>query len=271
MRLLTWNILHGGGPRRVPAIALALLEHNADAIVLTEWRRNRGGQLAAVLADHGWSHQIDSSPKPGQNGVLIASKPPALPDPSTAPTHHRLATLALAGGLNIVGLHVPPEPGSTANNTVWAHAMGLARKRQSLPTVIIGDFNAGKLKADGPCPASQRAQLGRLLSLGYVDAWRHIHPAASEHSWMDRTGRSSRVDLALVSAPLAGTITKAWHDPKPIELGLSDHAVLLIELDLSELDLLPRKQIHATPAGQAEQRAVPDHRPPAAIDGGLFT
>jgi hypothetical protein len=43
MRLLTWNLRHGGGARRMPWITLSLLEHKADVVVLTEFRRHVGG------------------------------------------------------------------------------------------------------------------------------------------------------------------------------------------------------------------------------------
>src|SRR5262245_45388589 len=74
MRLLTWNLRHGGGAARMPRIALAILSHRPDVVVLTEWRRTTGGQIAGVLADHGLKHQVCTDPPHGRNGVLVAAR-----------------------------------------------------------------------------------------------------------------------------------------------------------------------------------------------------
>ncbi|MBZ0171544.1 MAG: hypothetical protein K8E66_04120, partial [Phycisphaerales bacterium] len=68
MKLLTWNILHGGGPERLCWIALALLDWAPDVIALTEFRARRGGSLRGVLADHGWPHQALSEAAASENG-----------------------------------------------------------------------------------------------------------------------------------------------------------------------------------------------------------
>ena len=74
VRLFVWNILHGGGSRRIPHIALAILDARPDVVALSEYRRSMGGQLAGVLADHGLKHQLCTDPPGRKNGVLLASR-----------------------------------------------------------------------------------------------------------------------------------------------------------------------------------------------------
>jgi hypothetical protein len=62
MRILAWNILHGGSGRRLPEIVLALLGHRPDVVVLSEFRARLGGQIRGILADHGLSHQAATPP-----------------------------------------------------------------------------------------------------------------------------------------------------------------------------------------------------------------
>lgn len=231
MRIAIWNILHGGGPRRVPELALQVLGFAADVVILTEWRRARGGQLAGVLADHGLSTQLASHDDGSRNAVLIASRHEGTPLAS-AGAHGRIAALRLAGGLVIIGVHVPPEPGSSASNLVWTELGALARSQRDGLAVVAGDFNAGKGARDGAVPMSQRAHLGRLASLGYVDAWRHLHPAGVEHSWSDGRGRSSRVDHALLSRPLVPWLRAASFEHGVREQRVSDHSALLVDLDV---------------------------------------
>ena len=42
MRILTWNLQHGGG-RRISRIVEALRAYEADVLVLSEYRNNEGG------------------------------------------------------------------------------------------------------------------------------------------------------------------------------------------------------------------------------------
>jgi len=40
--LMAWNILHGGGRRRIPEIVLTLLDGAGDVIVINEYRSHVG-------------------------------------------------------------------------------------------------------------------------------------------------------------------------------------------------------------------------------------
>ncbi len=74
VRLLAWNIRQGGGTRLV-AIAEALARHDADILVLSEYRGGESGlRLVEALARLGYRHATRPVPPPGFNGVLIAAR-----------------------------------------------------------------------------------------------------------------------------------------------------------------------------------------------------
>jgi len=55
MRILTWNIQHGGGPR-IDRIHEAMRPYEADVVVLSEYRNNeRGADLRARMKADGLS------------------------------------------------------------------------------------------------------------------------------------------------------------------------------------------------------------------------
>ena len=59
MRLLAWNIRQGGGAR-LAAIAKALARHEADILVISEYRGgDSASRLRAALAVLGYRHQTD--------------------------------------------------------------------------------------------------------------------------------------------------------------------------------------------------------------------
>ena len=52
MKLLSWNIQHGGGAR-LARIADAIIAHDPDVIALSEYRTKPGAPLCAALAARG--------------------------------------------------------------------------------------------------------------------------------------------------------------------------------------------------------------------------
>jgi len=80
MRLVAWNIRQGGGSR-LPRIADALKRHDADILVLSEYRGGPSApRLCAALHALGNRHTTALAPPPSRNRVLIAA-----PQPATTP------------------------------------------------------------------------------------------------------------------------------------------------------------------------------------------
>jgi len=231
--LLTWNLLHGGGHKRMAPITLCLLSHNADVLLLTEFRRATGGQIAGILADHGWHHQISTDPPRSCNGLLLASRSPL----SAAPT--RDARLIEADfpdlGFALLGVHIPcastGSPVRAGPSRFWKHLLARAEFRATGPCLVFGDFNTGRHRRDQvgatlPAPAN----LDRLEALGYVDAWRVRAPQSREYSWFSAGGDGFRIDHAFASRTLAQRVSGAFYSHAEREDGLSDHSAFLVEL-----------------------------------------
>jgi hypothetical protein len=73
LRLFAWNIRQGGGTR-LSRIAAAIAQHDADVLVISEYRGGDSGErLRASLAAIGYRHTTAlTPPSAGGNGVLIA-------------------------------------------------------------------------------------------------------------------------------------------------------------------------------------------------------
>jgi exonuclease III len=233
-KLLTWNLLHGGGPRRMPLIVLSLLEHSADVIVLTEYRRTTGGQIAGVLADHGLAYQFCTDPPKGCNGILIASRTPvrAVSQPGSASVARRLAEVAIDElGFHLAGLHIPPDGPGPGRAAVFQAAVAAAKRRQNEAFILLGDFNAGRHLVDeeGETFTCTRL-LGEIATYGFVDAWRVCHPEKREYTWYSHEGRGFRIDHAFLSTPLAPRLLSCELSHRERESGLSDHSALVLDL-----------------------------------------
>lgn len=234
LRILTWNILHGGGPTRTPEIGLAILAHRPDVVVLTEFRAARGGQLRGQLADAGLTHQLASKPATGRNGILIAATTPVHGDDAAAdfPMGKWLAGWLPAHGLAVHAVHVPDDTQATAKAAAWQFLLAHARDTRHARSIYIGDFNTARHGQDSPGRhfACERL-LGAFCSLGFTEAWRRQNPATREDSWVSPLG-SGRLDAAYLSSPLIGSLREARYLHNDREAGLSDHSPLLVAMEM---------------------------------------
>ena len=109
MRLLAWNIRQGGG-KRLAAIIAALAQHDADILVISEYRGgDAGARLRAALASIGYGHASAAIPPPGGNGVLIAARHPfddGGPVSEAMPEPYRMVR-AYFGPVRIYGIYMP--------------------------------------------------------------------------------------------------------------------------------------------------------------------
>lgn len=246
MRLVVWNILHGGGPRRVPEIGLALVERHADVVVLLEFRTPRGGQLRAVLADAGLVHQLASPAPAGRNGILIASRWPLRQHPQLV-VCQELAPKFMAvmgdtpahGTLTFIGVHVPDDGSPTTRAKAWQRLVEVARS-QTMRTIIAGDLNTGRHRIDEIGETFSHTQsLGELAMAGYVDVWRGLNPSSRERTWggipgchgrpFDRQPGGSRIDAVWASPDLAARALSATLSHAERESGISDHSLLCVD------------------------------------------
>jgi exodeoxyribonuclease-3 len=248
VRFLAWNILHGGGAFRLPEIILSVVRHRPDVVVLTEFRAARGSQIRAVLADHGLCHQASSHGGDGSgNGVLIASRLSLAMAVQTGPCGSEGRWLEVGipeHSLHVVGVHVPDDTRRSEKSAFWQRLVALGRSRLVENCLILGDFNTGRRHQDGPTSQMGAAQttgcealLGSLLSLGFVDAWRRLNPDGREPSWVSPAGEGRRIDAAYLSPRLAPVLQAASYSHFERERRQSDHAPLLLDLELVQPDL----------------------------------
>ncbi len=239
IRLLTWNLLHGGSARRMPEIVLHIVSHAPDIAVLTEFRAAIGSQVAGVLADHGLRHQFRSPAAPDRNGVLIASRFGLEPAPEdgalpACPLPAKWADVLVPDlDLRVAGVHLPDDSRPTERAAYWRFLVEYARLHGARPCVAIGDFNSGRHRADedGATFAST-AMLGAFCTLGFVDAYRALHPDGRDRSWSHHDGSEFRLDHVFVSRPLAPRIAAATYSQAERVGGASDHASLVVDLSI---------------------------------------
>jgi len=245
LSLMTWNILHGGGANRMPAITLAIVERRPDIVALTEFRSTVGGQICGVLSDHGYSYQHTTPLSRRRNGILIASRHP-IDLLNTAPPGDLWSNRWLEVGipefaLRIAAVHVPDDTMIRPKLEYWHHLLAYARRYVETRCLVLGDFNSGRSRLD-----AERGRfacedlLGTFNSIGFRDAFRLRHPHVREYSWHSHKGHGFRIDGAYVSPLLWSHVAAATYAHEERESGHSDHSPFCLELSLKPRQSSPK-------------------------------
>jgi exodeoxyribonuclease-3 len=163
---------------------------------------------------------------------------------------------ATCGGARVTSVYVPNGRGLADPHyeykLLWLGALRdeiAATSKPDEPVVVCGDFNIApedkdcydpkKFLTDTHTSPRERAALDAIKEWGFVDAFRTQHDAERLYSWWDyragdfHQGRGLRIDLVLVSTPLADKVSFALID-RNARKGKqpSDHAPVIVDIDL---------------------------------------
>jgi exodeoxyribonuclease III len=214
-----------------------LEERPEEVFVLTETSGGKGSEiLADRLRSAGWA-VAGGTPLGRERGVLIASRV-ALSAGETSVVYLPERVMAVAiGRLEIIGVYTPSRDES---------AEKVARKRRFLAElltvvgagkvqdrVLIGDLNIverGQHSAGGVFRDWEYELYDELPALGWLDAYRVLHPERVELSWVDGDGRGYRFDHTFITADLREQMLRCEYVHETREADLSDHSAMVIEL-----------------------------------------
>jgi exodeoxyribonuclease-3 len=260
MRLLTWNIRAGGGTR-LPRIATAIAVHQADVLVLTEYRSGEAGKrLRAILRDQGYGWQSPVEPPGIRNGVLIASREKPTVAAHVAehvPEPWRMLAVTI-GRIRLFGIYMP---NLRAKIPYWEALIEASGSHAEGRALAMGDFNTCRAYVDEPGATDVTALfLDKILGAGFRDVWRDRFPDGREYSWYSHRGNGFRIDHAFASARLARGIGDIRYSHAERTSGLSDHSVLIVDV------MRKRKTPRNEPTGLVP--ALAPGFPAAHIGGG---
>jgi exodeoxyribonuclease-3 len=244
LSFLTFNIGNPSEQRAQRQLAW-LAGRPEHVLVLTETKASVGCRLLAEAFTAAGCYVTFPVPGPGEYGVMIISRVQAQRGDFAAtisylPTRATSVTLpAPAGPIQVIGAYAPSRdagPEKTERKRKWLTAFraALAARDPAIPAVFLGDLNVLEPGHQPRYPffAPFEYDFYRALSTehGLTDAFRYLHPAAAEHSWVGRTGDGYRYDHAFCSGSLIPAVSSCGYLHEPRHDGLSDHSALTADL-----------------------------------------
>jgi exodeoxyribonuclease III len=233
LRLLAWNIRQGGGSR-LAAIGAALARHDANILVLSEYRGGESSErLHVALAALGYRRSSAPIPPPGGNGVLIAARHPfddGGPVSDAVPEPYRMVR-AYFGAVRLYGIYMP---NLLKKVPYWeALTAALAAESPGAEALAIGDFNTCRAYVDEPGAIDACAHfMDTVETIGFCDLWRRRYPDGREFSWYSTRGNGFRIDHAFLSGALAARAGAIRYSHEERLSGLSDHSPLILDLEV---------------------------------------
>jgi exodeoxyribonuclease III len=245
VKLLAWNIQHGGGTR-LSRIVEEISAYDPDVIAVTEFRARPGVAMCTAMRERGLSHVETTHPAENQNGIAVFSRTPVR---RTRPCPVRSADLVRwldidlpEHGFGIGVLHImaagssKKHPTNVAKTRFWEVVLQAAESRLQEPFLFAGDWNTGAHRHDETGETFVCADhFGRLSTLGWRDMWRHHNPGITECTWYSKLkggarGNGFRLDHAFATPSLVPRITSCRYSHVEREVGISDHSMVILEI-----------------------------------------
>jgi exonuclease III len=245
MKLLCWNIQHGGGARRA-RIVEEITAYDPDVIALTAFRAKPGEALRADLRARGWEYCETSEPAENRNGIAVFSR---------SAMRRRHACLAPPGessrwldvdlpefSFGIAVLHIMAggtarkSPATLAKVRFWDAVVAAAEARLHEPFLFAGDWNTGAHRLDERGNTFVcHDHFAKLSAMGWTDLWRYRHPGATEFTWYWTVrgvrGNGFRVDHAFASPSLLARVRECRYSHAERDAGISDHSLVVVEIE----------------------------------------
>ncbi len=235
MKILSWNILHGGG-KRAHDILDVIQKEQPDIVTLQEFRHGSSKEiLLQGLARMGLDElYVPETSSARDNSLIIASsyhfQAQIFPKGGDFPARAIRAFFPDLSELNLIAVHLPQKK----KQPPYLHALiDLDNVFLAENSLIIGDMNCGIPFEDSETKSFEHTFLfQQLLRDGWVDAWRSRNQNKREFTWISTKQKNGfRYDHALVSSRFNDKIKSVHYDHEVRLNGVSDHSLLVIETD----------------------------------------
>lgn len=229
MKIITWNIRHGGGTRIHKIFDVIEKYQNSDVFILTEFRNNKNRDfIKNKFNELGFEFILYPETESNINTLLIASKKKFNHEfyPSLNEHWHRLIKIEYEN-ISLFGVYFPQKK---EKEKVFKAILSVFEDTKS-NIVLGGDLNTGKHYIDERGKSFHCSEyISRIEDQKMIDAWRKINGELKEYSWYSNGGNGFRIDHFFVSNNLK--VRNCYYDHTVRENKFSDHSLMILELNV---------------------------------------
>jgi exodeoxyribonuclease-3 len=249
LRLLVFNAQHASPSRARRQAAWIASQETANLVILTEVGAGPGGHaLIETLSEHGYHSVVAPEPAAPDYRTVLASRGPSLTAVPSGigvfPHRGPAATVDIAGCvIELLGLYVPSRgPKQRRNESKRTFQDAVTKALPGFlagfggPVIVAGDLNVVEPGHIPHLPVFgdwEYEFYRSFLDTGMADAYRAVHPDASDHSWFGRSGNGYRIDHVFVTRRHAAQVRGCGYLHAPRQQGLTDHAAMTLTLTLA--------------------------------------
>jgi len=235
MKILEWNIRHGGTKSKHGKIIESLVAHDPDTIVLVEYRENENGvMIKSHLKSQGWIYQGVTNPPLNENGIFIASKVAfniKESEGNLPKAEHRWLDISFPElSCSLLAVHIPGSGDKWDKKDFWMKLCEFGEIKKHENYIIVGDFNTGLEDDYEGTPYKLSEYMRKLIDLGWIDIWRSNNPDTKEFTWYSNIRNGFRLDYAFITPALKDSVLEVYHSHKERVNKYSDHSSLIIEI-----------------------------------------
>lgn len=253
LKIISWNV---NGLRSVERKGFVkwLQQSRADIVCLQEIKVQLEQIPPELKNPSGYTTYLNAGKRKGYAGVLVYSKE------KPKKVNNLLGLKRFDNEGRFLELYFPsfilsniylPHGGRQKENLTYKlqvyqkllnHLAGVKNKN----IVLIGDFNIAHQEIDLARPKNnknnimftpeERQQIDKILNLGFVDTFRHLHKGAGHYTWWPYFANARqrnlgwRIDYAFVSKPLSPRLKSTFILP---QVPGSDHCPIGLDLIFS--------------------------------------
>ncbi len=230
LKILSWNILQGGGSR-ITELINAVHSLSPNFIIFSEFKANiSGSKILLLLKNIGYSYFYYYEKNTTENSVLIASKTEGKPiNLSYEISEAFLQNIVSVdfNGFAISGVYLPHKKKHKLFSTLETLILD-----QSKYHIIAGDFNTGINHIDQLGDSFwYEDEFKNLCSNLMSDAFRLLNPNAAEFSWYSHQKNGFRYDHTLIDKRIESLVKSCEYLHSFRESKLSDHSPMLLTLE----------------------------------------
>lgn len=230
MKILNWNIRHGGGARVDRILNVINEQKDCDIVVLTEYRNNKNGQIIEqYLRQLGFAFIAKTDSNEKLNSVIVASKQQFKFKTFDNLKEHKQRVIKCE--FNNFIIYACYFPGQDLKKYVFDFL--ISEIQQNIDNVIItGDINTGKHYLDEKGATFYHSgYLNEFEKHGLLDAWRHINKNNTEYTWYSNSGNGFRIDHYFIDEKLKDNIKNCYYIHQYREEKISDHSMMILNME----------------------------------------